>query len=83
MSPDKLAEIRGWLALDELSTECEHLDASLVGVLDRARDLAPFAWRFRHPGDDEPPPATEIVEALALAKDVVEEIRLRLPAAPR
>ena len=131
MSPDKFAEMRGWLVkadddlrgaeldlaaspplsgdalfhcqqavekalkgfltlhdrpfrkthdLDELATECEQLDDSLVGILDRARDLTPFAWRFRYPGDDEPPPATEIVEALALARDVVEEIRLRLPA---
>ena len=134
MSPDKFAEIRGWLVkadddlrgaeidlaaspplsgdalfhcqqavekalkgfltlhdrpfrkthdLDELATECEQLDHSLVRVLDRARDLTPFAWRFRYPGDDEPPPAAEIVEALALARDVVEEIRVRLPAAPQ
>ena len=133
MSPDKFAEMRGWLVkadddlrgaeidlaaspplsgdalfhcqqavekalkgfltlydrpfrkthdLDELATECEQMDDSLVGILDRARDLTPFAWRFRYPGDDEPPPAVEIVEALALARDVVEKIRLRLPAAP-
>jgi hypothetical protein len=66
--------------LDELAVECERLDGSLGGVLDRARDLTPFAWRFRYPGDDEPPPAADIVEALALAKEVVEEIRRRLPA---
>lgn len=134
MSPDKLAEIRGWLVkakddlrgaeidlqasppllgdalfhcqqavekalkgfltlhdrafrkthdLDELAAECEKLDDSLAAVLDRARDLTPFAWRFRYPGDDEPPPAAEIVEALALARKVVEEIRRRLPAALR
>jgi len=134
MSPDKFAEIRGWLVkadddlrgaaidlaaspplsgdalfhcqqavekalkgfltfhdrpfrkthdLDELAMECERLDDSLVGVLDRARDLTPFAWRFRYPGDDEPPPATEIVEALALARDVVGEIRRRVQADPQ
>jgi len=131
MSPDKLAEVRGWLAkakddlrgaeidlaaspplsgdalfhcqqavekslkgfltmhdrpfrkthdLDELAAECERLDGSLAGVLDQARDLTPFAWRFRYPGDDEPPPAADIVEALALAREVVEEVLLRLPA---
>ena len=69
--------------LDELATACEQLDGSLAGVLDRARDLTPFAWRFRYPGDDVPPPAADIVESLTLARAVVEEIRLRLPAALR
>lgn len=69
--------------LDELSTACEQLDGSLAGVLDRARDLTPFAWRFRYPGDDVPPPADDIVESLTLAKEVVEAIRLRLPTALR
>lgn len=134
MSPDKLAEVRGWIVkanddlrgaevdlaatpplsgdalfhcqqavekalkgfltlhdrpfrkthdLDELATDCERLDSSLAGILDRARDLTPFAWRFRYPGDDEPPPAADIVDVLSLAKEVVDEIALRIPAALR
>lgn len=131
MSPDKLAEVRGWLVkagddlraaeidlaaspplsgdalfhcqqavekvlkgfltlhdrpfrkthdLDELAAECEIVDGTLTEVLDQARDLTPFAWRFRYPGDDEPPAVADVVEALALARAVVEKVRLRLPA---
>lgn len=66
--------------LDELAAECEKVDNGLAAVLDRARDLTPFAWRFRYPGDDEPPPAADVAEALALAREAVEEVRRRLPA---
>ena len=130
MSPDKLAEVRGWLVkakddlrgaeidlsaspplsgdalfhcqqavekalkgfltfhdrpfrkthdLDELASECERLDDSLMGLLDRARDLTPFAWRFRYPGDDQSPPAEEIEDVLVLARQVVESIVSRIP----
>ncbi len=130
MSPDKLAEVRGWIAkaredlrgaqidlaaspplagdalfhcqqavekalkgfltfhdrpfrkthdLDELASECERLDDGLSDVLDRARDLTPFAWRFRYPGDDEPPPAADVENALALAREVLLAIADRLP----
>ena len=133
MSPDKLAEVRGWLVkakddlrgaeidlsaspplpgdalfhcqqsvekalkcfltfhdrpfrkthdLDELASECERLDGSLVGLLDRARDLTPFAWRFRYPGDDQAPPAEEIADVLVLARKVVEAVVSRIPGLP-
>jgi HEPN domain-containing protein len=65
--------------LDELASECERLDGSVVGVLDRARDLTPFAWRFRYPGDDEPPPAADIGEELVVAREVVRAVVERLP----
>ena len=65
--------------LDELATECEELDPSLAGVLDRSRDLTPFAWRFRYPGEDEPPPVEEAAEALSLARELVDAILARLP----
>ena len=130
MSPDKLAEVRGWLVkakedlraaeidlsaspplsvdalfhcqqavekalegfltfhdrpfrkthdLDELASECERLEGGLVSLLDRARDLTPFAWRFRYPGDDQAPPAEEIEDALVLARQVVETVVNRIP----
>ena len=133
MSPDKLAEVRGWLVkakddlrgaeidlsatpplsgdalfhcqqavekalkgfltfhdrpfrkthdLDELASDCERLDDSLVGLLDRARDLTPFAWRFRYPGDDQAPPAEEIEDVLVLARQVVEAVVSRIPGLP-
>ena len=130
MSPDKLAEVRGWVVkakddlrgaeidlsaspplpgdalfhcqqavekalkgfltfhdrpfrkthdLDELASECERLDGSLMSLLDRARDLTPFAWRFRYPGDDQAPPAEEIEDILVLARQVVDGIVGRIP----
>jgi len=98
MSPDKLAEVRGWLAkalkgfltfhdrpfrkthdLDELASECERLDDGLVSILGGARDLTPFAWRFRYPGDDEPPASADIDEALGTARRVFRAIVERLP----
>jgi len=134
MSPDKLAEVKGWLVkakddlrgaevdlgaqppltgdalfhcqqatekalkgfltlhdrpfrkthdLDELASECERLDGSLGGILDDARSLTPFAWRFRYPGDDEPPPSADVADALALARRVVQAVADRLPPASR
>jgi len=134
MSPDKLAEVRGWLAkarddlrgagidlaaappltgdavfhcqqavekalkgfltyhdqpfrkthdLDELSSACERLDPSLLEILDEARNLTPFAWRFRYPGDDEPPPSPDAARALGVARSVVEAIVARLSPAVR
>ncbi len=131
MSPDQLAEVRGWLAkarddlrgaeidlaaspplpgdalfhcqqavekalkgfltfhdrpfrkthdVDELASECERLDGSLARVLDDARDLTPFAWRFRYPGDDEPPPDADVHDALRLARDVVRAVVDRIPS---
>ena len=50
--------------LDELASECERLDGGLVSILGRTRDLTPFAWRFRYPGDDEPPASADVDEAL-------------------
>lgn len=131
MSPDKLAEVRGWFVkaredlrgaeidlcadpplagdslfhcqqavekalkgfltfhdrpfrkthdLDELASQCESLDPSLAELLDQARDLTPFAWRFRYPGDEEPPPIAEIAEALELARSVVDAMLEKLPS---
>lgn len=64
--------------LDELATACGLIDASLSDELDLARDLTVFAWAFRYPGSDEPPPETEAHESLTVARATVTAIRQRL-----
>jgi HEPN domain-containing protein len=61
--------------LDELAAACGTIDASLNDALDPARDLTVFAWAFRYPGSDEPPPEAEAHESLALAQTTVGVIR--------
>lgn len=64
--------------LDELAAACEESDASLKEALDPARDLTVFAWAFRYPGSDEPPPEAEARDTLRLAQVTVNAIRERL-----
>jgi HEPN domain-containing protein len=64
--------------LDELASACERLDASLMDILNPARDLTVFAWEFRYPGSDEPPPETEAHDSLIVARSAVTAIRERL-----
>jgi HEPN domain-containing protein len=64
--------------LDELAAACGAIDASLNDELDPARDLTVFAWAFRYPGADEPPPETEAHESLTLAQTTVAALRERL-----
>ena len=65
--------------LDELGTAVQAIDASLASALDRARDLTPFAWRFRYPGTPSVPAREEAEEALAVAREVYQAILDRLP----
>lgn len=64
--------------LDELAAACGAIDASLNDALDPARDLTVFAYAFRDPGPDEPPPQGEAHESVALARRTVDAIRRRL-----
>ena len=64
--------------LDELASACERLDASLMDILNPARDLTVFAWEFRYPGSDEPPPKAEAHDSLIVARSAVTAIRERL-----
>ena len=64
--------------LDELAAACGVVDGSLNDALDPARDLTVFAWAFRYPGSDEPPPEAEARESLTLAQTIVAVIRERL-----
>jgi HEPN domain-containing protein len=65
--------------LDELGNAVAALDATLADVVDRAKDLTPYAWRFRYPGTPVDPSAEEAREALVLAREVHEAVLKRLP----
>ena len=64
--------------LDELASACEQIDTSLKVILNPIRDLTVFAWEFRYPGSDEPPPHAEAFEMFLLAQAAVHELRKRL-----
>jgi len=63
--------------LDELGIAVVALDSTLAAVVDRAKDLTPYAWRFRYPGTPLAPTNDEAAEALALAREVYEGILAR------
>jgi HEPN domain-containing protein len=65
--------------LDELGTAVVTLDLTLATAVDRAKDLTPYAWRFRYPGPALSPTVPETHEALTLAREVYTAILARLP----
>jgi HEPN domain-containing protein len=69
--------------LDEIGRPVMALDPSLATVVDRAKDLTPYAWRFRYPGAPAAPTEDETREALTLARDVYTAILDRLPGEVR
>lgn len=69
--------------LDDLGITVVALDSTLAEVVDRVKDLTPYAWRFRYPGAPLAPAEDEAREALALARQVYEAVLSRLPAEVR
>jgi HEPN domain-containing protein len=65
--------------LDELGIAVMALDSTLAVVVDRAKDLTPYAWRFRYPGAPLTPTEDEAHDALDLAQAVYDAILARLP----
>jgi len=65
--------------LDSLGTAVVALDPTLATAVDRAKDLTPYAWRFRYPGTPLAPTEDETRKALALAREVHSAILARLP----
>jgi len=65
--------------LDELGMTAVALDSALAVVVDQAKDLTPYAWRFRYPGAPLAPTEDEAHEALALARTAYDAILARLP----
>jgi HEPN domain-containing protein len=69
--------------IDELARVAEGLDPGLAGTLEPARNLTPFAWRFRYPGESAVPSRAEGEEALAVARAAVAAVVERLPSDAR
>lgn len=68
-----------------LSQQCTKIDGSLEDQLRSAVRLSQYAWKYRYPGETEPPAIDDAEESLRLAQLVFELIRYRLPReiAPR
>jgi HEPN domain-containing protein len=65
--------------IDELARPCEAADPTLAPLLDKARDLSPFAWRTRYPGDAIILTPEDAAVYLDLARTVVDTVRRKLP----
>lgn len=65
--------------LTELGQQAIQLDATLDPLCRRAATLTTFAWVFRYPGGQESPTVAEAQEGLALAQEIVQAVRSRLP----
>ena len=69
--------------LEEIGAQCVAIDSTLRPVADQAAPLTEYAWKFRYPGQSDEPDRAEAEGALAAARNVYEEILIRLPAAAR
>ncbi len=65
--------------LVELGEACCQIDRGLEPLLRRAAPLTEYAWKFRYPGDPEEAGRDEAAGALALAREVYDAVRKRLP----
>ncbi len=62
-----------------LGRACAAVDADLDELLLRASMLTDYAWKYRYPGEPAEPSEAETREALALAAEVQQAIRSRIP----
>ncbi len=69
--------------LDEIGMAVVVLDATLEPTVDHAKDLTPYAWRFRYPGAPYAPDDEQAREALGLAQAVYGAVLQRLPPEAR
>jgi len=56
-------------SLEELGRQVARLHPEMGHLVGRVSFLTEYAWKFRYPGDVEPPLATEVEEAVALARE--------------
>jgi HEPN domain-containing protein len=69
--------------LRELREQCLEVDETLALVLHPILGLTDYAWVLRYPGEPVRPSRKEAQAGLTLAREVVEAILNRLPAAVR
>lgn len=65
--------------LIEHGQSCADIDLSLEPLLRQAAPLTEYAWKFRYPGEPDPPTRREAEMALSTAREVFTAIRARLP----
>jgi HEPN domain-containing protein len=56
-------------SLEELGRQVVALHGDLRPIVDRASPLSEYAWKFRYPGEVDPPSLAEATDALALARE--------------
>ena len=66
-------------SLEELGRQCVAIHASLQPLVDQAVPLSEYAWRFRYPGEHEPPTPEETDDALQIAHALFAAILDLLP----
>ena len=69
--------------LEILGGQCAAVDPSLEDLASRARHLTRYAWKLRYPGERHEPESEEVSEALALAREAVGAVAMRLPEEAR
>ncbi len=69
--------------LDEIGKQCVQVDRTLGPLKARAETLTEYATRFRYPGARYEPSLEEARVAVALAREVMEAILIRLPREAR
>lgn len=66
-------------SIEDLGEQGLHIDESLAQTVDRAVPLTEYAWRFRYPGAPLPPTLEDAMQAIVLAKEVMDAVPVRLP----
>ncbi len=65
--------------LIELGEPCAKVDSTLEPILRKVAVLTEYAWKFRYPGDVEVIETKEADEAMGLARQVFDAVKMRLP----
>ena len=65
--------------LEELGEQSLRIEPELRPLVDRAVPLTEYAWKYRYPGEYDPPPREEAQAALMIARETYEAIARRIP----